>query len=182
MYSQGDDAVVGRLTDTYSLGIYQQAYKISTLPLTEITKLFNQFTFPVYSNISDDIKRLKKAFYKTSFVILLMVTPIGVGLLIFADLLVEIVLGDQWMQVVPLVRALSLFGITRAFIVSTYPLFNSLKKQKYVTVLSFIQVILMSITIFSLTTSQGAFGASISVLISSLLTIPFILFIIHRQF
>ncbi len=36
LFREGDDIVVGRLLNTTALGLYQVAYKISTLPITEV--------------------------------------------------------------------------------------------------------------------------------------------------
>ena len=43
-----DNVVVGKFLGTAPLGFYQQAYSISTLPVTEVGLIFNKVTFPVY--------------------------------------------------------------------------------------------------------------------------------------
>jgi O-antigen/teichoic acid export membrane protein len=180
-FEQGDDMVVAKLLDTSALGIYQQAYKISTLPLTEVTRVFNQVTFPVYSNIAGDILRLKSAFFKTTLVLMTIIVPIGIFLYLFPEPVVLILLGKNWLEVIPVLKILALFGILRAFTVSVIPLLNSLKLQKYVTLITLSQFVVMAITIFPLISSKGTSGAAISVLIASLLTIPVTLILIFRE-
>jgi len=64
LFHQGDDIIVGRLMDAASLGTYQVAYKISTLPVYETGEVFNKVTFPVFSKMTGDKKNLKSAFLK----------------------------------------------------------------------------------------------------------------------
>ena len=54
---QGDDIVVGRLLSPTFLGLYQNAFKISSLPLTEVAQVTSQVTLPIYSKISKDVGR-----------------------------------------------------------------------------------------------------------------------------
>jgi O-antigen/teichoic acid export membrane protein len=180
-FEQGDDMVVAKLLNTSSLGIYQQAYKLSTLPLTEVTRVFNQVTFPVYSNIAGDVARLRSAFIKTTFVLMTIIVPIGIFLYLFSEPIVLVLLGNNWFEVIPVLKILALFGILRAFTVSVIPLLNSLKLQKYVTLITLSQFLVMGITIVPLITSKGTTGAAISVLIASLLTIPVTLYLIFRE-
>ena len=59
-----DNIVIGRMLGTYSLGIYQNSYKISTLTISEIVEVTNKVTFPVYTKFSEDRDRLFNAFKK----------------------------------------------------------------------------------------------------------------------
>ncbi len=171
-FQQGDDLVVGKLLNTASLGIYQAAYKLSTLPITEVTQVVNQVTFPVYSKIAGDRYRLKKAFLKTTLGISAIVIPIGLILFYFPNQIVLIILGKKWLAVAPVLRILSIFGVIRSLTISTNAIFNSVKKQKYITFVTFVSLLVMVISIIPLVLKWGLIGAGISVLIASIAVLP----------
>ena len=131
LFENIDDAVVGRLLNTTYLGTYQMAYKVSSLPMTEVSDVIQKVTFPVYSKMADDKERLKKAFIKSLLATTLVVLPIGIILFFFPEEVVLILLGPKWLSVVPVIKVLSFFGVVRAITETTYPLFLSLKKQTY---------------------------------------------------
>lgn len=173
-FENGDDAVVGKILGVSSLGIYQAAYKLSTLPITEITRVFNQVTFPVYTNIAGDTKRLKRAFTRITLVILLLVLPIGLILYFYAREIVLLVLGQNWLQVVPVLKLLALFGVVRSFVISVNPLFNSAKKQEYLTYITATGLAVMLATIVPMVSKYKILGAGYSVLMASLATLPIV--------
>ena len=182
MFEHGDDFVVGKLLNTNALGIYQAAYKISILPITEISRVFNTVTFPVYSNISGDRKRLLRAFKRITLSILIVIVPFSILLYVYSDDVVSIILGDKWLEVIPVLKILSIFGLIRAFGVSVYPLFSSLKRQNYVAVISFTGVFVMMVTIVPLILEFGILGAGYSVLFASVISIPMTIYYIIKLF
>ena len=76
-----DDALVGRLINTTSLGLYQIAYKISTLPITEGGEVVSKVVFPVYTRIYGDRERLRTAYFKVLGSITLVTIPFGLFLI-----------------------------------------------------------------------------------------------------
>jgi len=74
LFTNMDNIFIGRLMGAGPLGIYQQAYRISTVPVTEVGEVFNKVTFPIYTQINEDKKRLKKAFLKTLLIICLFLS------------------------------------------------------------------------------------------------------------
>ena len=76
----GDNITVGKLLGSGSLGIYQIAYKFSTLPISEITNVVNQVIFPVYTKFHNDRERLIKAFIKVTFASSLVGIVLGSGI------------------------------------------------------------------------------------------------------
>jgi len=174
LFEQGDDIVVGRLLNSSALGIYQVAYKIAILPFTEVTKMVNQVTFPIYTRIARDRVRLKNAFIKTMATTILIVLPMGIVVYTFPKQIVSVLLGSDWVSAIPIIKVLSIFGVVRAVSFSTIPLFDSLKKQQYVTLVSFVSFFAMMITIVPFTARWGILGASRSVLVGSFAVLPVI--------
>lgn len=182
LFHNGDDIVVGRLMDSYYLGVYQLAYKITSLPIYEAGEVFGKVTFPVYAKIAGDKKRLKKAFIKITLAISALVIPFGLILFLFPKQLVLLLLGDKWLDAVPVIRVLSVFGVIRAIAGSSSALFLAINKQEYVTALTFVSIIGLALTIVPLVNKYGILGAGYSALIGTFLAIPVIGFCLLRIF
>ncbi len=175
-FRNGDDMVVGRVLGASSLGLYQVAYKISTLPVSETGQVFNKVAFPLFSKISQNKNFLRSTFFKTLLVISLFVFPFGIVLFSFANFLVPLALGEKWISAVPVVRVLSVFGISSSLQGPFYSLFLGVKKQDYVTYISFFSFLAMAVSIIPLVFKFGVMGAAYSALFSSLLSLPFFVY------
>lgn len=172
LFENVDDAAVGRLLNTSSLGLYQVAYKVSTLPITEIANVVIKVTLPIYVRISGDLDRLKRAFLKTLVVVTLITLPIGAILLIFTEPMVLLAFGEKWVGIIPIIKVLSFFGVVRAISATSYPLFLALKKQEYITVITLIGILGLVIPLIPLINALGTLGGAISALIGAIVMIP----------
>ena len=122
--------IVGKILGISSLGLYQMAYKISIFPITEISDVVSKVVFPVYARIDRDRARLKKAFFKTLALISVLSISLGALFLIFTREVILFVLGETWIDILPFLKILILFGIIRGISGSTSALFFALNKQE----------------------------------------------------
>lgn len=182
LFENVDDMAVGKVMADSQLGIYQMAYKISSLPITEISTVVNRVTLPVYVKIKRDLQRLKRAYLKSLSVTFLVVVPIGVLLFLWPDVLVSTLLGNNWMEVVGIVRIMSFFGVIRAITLSTYPLFLALKKQEIVTKITLTNILFLGISLLFLVKPFGIVGAGISAVIGAVAGIPVAVYYLYKLF
>jgi len=182
LFREGDDIVVGRLLGTDALGVYRVGYKISTLPITEVSEVVRRVTFPVYSKIASDKLRLKRAFVKSITAVSLVSIPFGLFLYLFAYPFVMIVLGSNWLEAVPVIKVLALFGVVRAITTMTYPLFLSVKKQEYVMKITLVGILGLGLTIYPMVIRYGLVGAGYSSLIGAIFTIPMVFYYVRKVF
>jgi len=176
----GDNIIVGRVLGSSALGIYQMAYKISILPITEVSDVISQVVFPVYTKIEGDIKRLIKAYIKTMLVIFVGTLTIGMLVFIFPTEIVRLILGPQWLSAVPVLKILAIYGILRSIAGPSSALFLSRGKQNYITAMTFIRFLTLIITIYPLILMYGMIGAGYSALISVLAEFPVIIYFIFK--
>lgn len=179
---QGDDGVVAKLLGEAQLGYYQAAYKLSTFPLTEITQVVGKVTFPMYTTISADKKSLKKAFWRTSSGIFALILPLGFLMFLFPELIIKVVLGNQWLAAADALKVLAIFGIVRATSGLANSLFLSQNKQNYVASVAFVQFLFLAITIVPLTLSYGIVGAGYSSLIAGIAPLPLVGYYLNKIF
>jgi O-antigen/teichoic acid export membrane protein len=182
LFHNADNIVVGRLLGTNSLGVYQIAYSLSILPITEIADVFSRVTFPVYAKIVGDKERLRRAFIKTTVVIALLAIPFGLLLYLFPKDIVLLVLGKKWIAAAPILPILGIFGVIRAISGSNSALFLASGKQEYVTVVTLASFLGLMVPIVPLVQHYGLYGAAISALIGTLVALPFFLYYIWKIF
>lgn len=172
----GDNLTVGKILGSSSLGIYQVAYKLSTLSISEITNVVNQVIFPVYTKFSEDKKRLKKAFIKVTLASSMIAFIIASVLFVFAEQIILIFMGNQWSAAIPAVKILAIYGLIRTIFGNFAPLFLAVQKQAYVAKMTFVRVAGLVISIIPLVYYYGMEGAAYAMLFSILVEIPVILY------
>ncbi len=182
MYQNIDNIIIGRVLGASSLGLYDVTYKISLLPLTEVTDVVGKVTFPVMVKINDDLKRLKRAYIHSVLVISIISVSIALVLFLFPVQIVRIVLGDQWLAAAPLLQVLCILGVLRALFVSAVHPLYALHKQKVVTMLTFISFSILLVIIIPFVTTWGVMGAAYATVIGTLLPLPLVFFLVFREF
>jgi len=175
-----DNITIGKILGTTSLGYYQQAYSISTLPVNEIGNIFNKVTFPVYVNIAGDKERLKKAFLKTLGVIALLAIPFALLILVFAHPIILVYLGEKWLPIEQALKILAIFGALKSILNFSYSLFLSLKLQKYIMYSELMGIIGMGAAIYPMTLKYGIVGAGYSTIIAFICSLPVVIFELRK--
>lgn len=182
LYHNGDNLVVGKVLGTGALGLYDMAYKLSILPITEVSDVFTKVTFPVFVKIAHDKPRLLKAYMKLVGVIAIIVIPLGLILSIFSTPIVTILLGPKWVGAIPALRILAIFGAIRAISMSAVSPVYALKKQEMITVITFVSLLGLAVTIVPFIAWWGLPGAGASALVGTLLCLPFVVGYLRKLF
>ncbi len=182
LFQNIDDIVVGRVMGTASLGIYQQAYKISTLPVSEVGEVFNKVTFPIYVNLKNDRFRLRNAFLKTLIIICMLVIPFGYIVFKFPVEIIRFVLGETWISAAPVLQILAIYGMLKAISNSFFSLFLGIDKQEVVTYITLFSTVCLVAILYPLVKIFGILGAGYATIIATLLTIPILVLYYVKYF
>ncbi len=180
LFEHTDDVIVGKLLNVFSLGIYQNSYTLASLPENAIAQQLGKVTFPIFVNIQEDKERMKRAFWRTFWITLVVIAPFGVGLFVFSDMAVRVILGSKWLPAIPVLRVLALFSMARAMTNLFYPIFLAFKKQNYITLTTLVSWITLGICVFPLTKTFGITGAATAALIGSIAGFPVALFLFNK--
>lgn len=98
--------VIGKRYNATELGYYTRASGFAQLPSLEITHVFQRVTFPILSEMQDDLQRLAKNYRRLLKMSAFLVFPIMALLAALAEPVVRILLTDKWLPVVPLIQIL----------------------------------------------------------------------------
>ena len=163
LYSEGDDAFIGWLLTPAALGFYQYAYQFSNAPATEIAQVVSSVMFPALSKLKEDTSKLREAYLQTLRVTAFVSFPAAMGILIISPSFVQVFLGPEWEQMIPVMQILAIFGLLRAISKTFGPLWKAIGRPDYITKLSFIRVVLLAIFIWPATEAYGIVGTALVV-------------------
>lgn len=180
LFREGDDIFVGKIMGQASLGIYQYAYKIATLPISEVADVFGRVSLPLFVSIADDKRRLRRIYIQSTIGITLFVLPIASMLFVFAYDVVYVLLGDQWLAAAPVLQALAVYSVIRASMEPAIRVFLALKKQEYASTVSFASLVVLAILIYPFSVSYGLVGVGISTILASLAVLPITIYLVTK--
>ena len=101
-----DNVLIGRAWGGEALGLYDRAYKLLLAPLQQINNPVSKVMLPVLSHLLDDPARYRSAFLRTLSQVLLLSLPGVAFMAATSDLLVPVLLGQQWAGAAPIFTAL----------------------------------------------------------------------------
>lgn len=100
--------IIGKQFSSLQLGIYNQAYLLSSTPAITITGIIQKVTFPLLSNIQNDVKKLDDAYLVILQVSASIIFPISIGIGIVSEPFVYLFLGNEWRDSAFLISVLCL--------------------------------------------------------------------------
>jgi O-antigen/teichoic acid export membrane protein len=106
--TQADVVIAGRLFDPHSLGIYTTALFLTQMFVTKFVPPINEVAFSAYARVQDDKKAMANGFLKAVRLIMLAGIPFCLGLSAASQSVVEVVLGEKWIETVPVIAILGL--------------------------------------------------------------------------
>jgi PST family polysaccharide transporter len=171
-----DNILIGKFIGAPELGVYNRAYSFMTFPIYKITGVLSSVLFPSFSIIQDNMKRITDIFLKsvqiTSFIVFMIM-----GLLyINASEFVLLVLGEQWIEVIPLLKILALPSALQSITLLTENIFRAQNKYRLEFKLNILVSISLAIAII-IGLQWGILGVAYAYLCAVVLTTSTILIV-----
>ncbi len=168
LLNEGDDAFVGKILGTVSLGVYTLAFHLANFAVFNVTFVVSQVVLPAYASIQDNKRRLKAAYFKVFRYIALVAFPASFGIFILAPELVPIVYSPKWNAMVYPLMILCVYGLSRSLIATTGEVFKAVGKPKLLRRTTFIQLIVLAAIIYPLTKLFGLTGTCLALTLAAL--------------
>jgi PST family polysaccharide transporter/lipopolysaccharide exporter len=162
--SEGDDAIVGWLLSATALGFYQTAFRLSNAPATEVTQVISNVMFPAFSTLQDDLGALRDAYYRMLQLTAFVSFPIAFGIAAVADVFVLTFLGQEWAQMITVMKILAGYALLRSIGKTMSPLWKAIGRPDYITKVSLLRVVIAAILIIPATNAYGINGAGLVIL------------------
>jgi O-antigen/teichoic acid export membrane protein len=173
--------VIGKFAGVAGLGVYTISSEISTLPTTELVAPINRAAFPGYSRLAHDIAHLRNSFLGVISIIALFALPAGIGIVAVADLMVPAVLGWKWLNAIPLIQVLAVYGVLTALQSNIGYVYLAVGRPRLITAVAAIQFVVLLALLLPATWRWGATGAAWSFLITAICMVPVNQVLIARQ-
>jgi lipopolysaccharide exporter len=180
--NRGPDFVLGRILDASALGLFRVSLEVATLPTTELLFPVMRAVFPGYAAVAHDRKALARAFLLVQGFIVMLTLPAGVAILLLADPIVHLLLGPKWLDAIPLIQILGLFGAVSVFQATNVSVFHVLGVPKHAATLKALEVALvLPLMFWVLWQGYGLEAAAWSVFAAQAVVVPVGMLLLARQ-
>jgi O-antigen/teichoic acid export membrane protein len=160
--SNVDNIVVARMFGASSLGYYSLAFRLANLPSTLTFFVLSKVTFPVFSKMQDDKKRLAATFMRTVKYLIYISLPVGSTMYMLAPEFIRVLLGSKWENSVAPLRALIVYGIITSVIWQAIEVYKAIGR----TDLSFrsesIRLLILIPAVFLGALIDGIYGVAVA--------------------
>lgn len=104
-----DIFIVGKLLNEYYLGLYRTSMSTVGQIMGIVTAATTSVLFSALSRFQNDRVEFENTFFKFQKTVGLFIIPLGFGIFLFQELIVEILLGKQWLEAA---HFIGLWGLT----------------------------------------------------------------------
>ncbi len=116
---QADKLLAGRFLGGNAVGLLDKAQSMMLFPLSNVSHVVGSVMFPALSMIQNDKKRVRAVYMRCTQAIALLTFPMMAGMFAVAENFVLGVLGEQWEELVVILRILCVAGIAISIVTVT---------------------------------------------------------------
>lgn len=179
--NRADTFIIGKITGVDRIGLYTVAYEVSNMPTTELVWPIQRAVFPGYAKLSGEYETMRKAYLNVLGLALMLAAPMGAGVGLVADPLVKVFLGEKWLEAIPLVQILAVFGVLRVGQANAGSVFLALGKPHILTILVTIGISIKIPLLIWGTMTAGAIGAAWALIATASIGLTLTLVTISHQ-
>jgi O-antigen/teichoic acid export membrane protein len=139
--SRAQDFTIGKLRGAAGLGLYNVADEISTMATSEVVYPINRAVFPGFAKMAqEDPGMLLTGYLRVVSLVALITLPIGFGIAACAQWIVPVVLGQKWLEAIPVVEILGVYGALASLGSVFGPTLMATGRSRFLSVLSALNV------------------------------------------
>ena len=176
-----DVAIVGNLLGTIQLGYYNRAQHLSQYPRTFVEGVINNVAFPLYSKITGDANHLNYVVNKIIDIVLLVLSLLAVIILLYAESIITIILGESWLEMSKPFKAIFIAYLMQTLLFSFNPLIRAYGFTKSEFKFYLIKIAVMIVLLYPFTYMWGLYGAGMAIMMAVLLVFPYLIHVLHNK-
>lgn len=167
LFNRSDTFVIGKFAGAHAVGVYSVGFEIANLTTANLLAPLRRALFPGFAKLSDQSDSLRTGFIGVLALVMLIGTPLALGIGAVANPLVRVMLGDRWVDSVALIQVLSIYGFLGLIGSGSVPIFLAIgRPQLQLWVLLMGTIVLLPSLIIG-TTYAGALGAACAVTLAA---------------
>jgi len=163
IFTNIDDAFVGKMLGTSSLGFYTLGFSIANLPRQLVTSLVDRVTFPTYSKLQEDYQALSRAYLRSVKLVSVFSMPAAFGIFTLAPDIILTLYTRKWEASIVVIQILSFYGLCRSIGALSGNVFMAIGKQSVMPKMTLVQLLLFSALIYPLAMTFGIIGVCMAV-------------------
>lgn len=129
LYQEIQGLIIGKMYSAVDLGFYTQAKKLQNIPTSSLSQIVSQVTFPVFSEMQNDLNRMRNGVSKVSKAVTYLNFPLMMLLIVIATPLITLLYGDKWVFSIPYFRVLCLTGMFYTILTTNNSVIKSLGRS-----------------------------------------------------
>ncbi len=149
------EILIGGNYSTSTLGDYTMSKNIAPIPTSELVEPLSKSLFPGYSKLVDDPTRLKNAFLKTIASMMILILPISVGFYVTMPDIIPLLLGEKWLQIIPLCQIMVITYCMVAITSNFYTIPVVIGREKWLPVIGLINFSMIIPAVYLTVNSGG---------------------------
>jgi O-antigen/teichoic acid export membrane protein len=146
--SQSDIVIAGRAIGPHQLGLYSEALFLALIFTAKFVPPLNEVAFPAYTQLGKSGGDIGKAFVTAARMMMFVALPLYFGMSAVARPMVETLLGEKWMEIVPLMEGLPLAMPFFALQIICSPTTNAMGRPKIYVLSSFAGALIMTLCFY----------------------------------
>jgi O-antigen/teichoic acid export membrane protein len=139
LYTNLQGLIIGKRFSASDLGFFSQAKKLEEIPVTGLSSIVNDVTFPAFASLQDDPDRLLVGVRKSTKALTFLNFPMMVLLMIIAQPLICLLYGSKWEPSAPYFQILCISGLIYTVNTLNTNVIKSLGKGKIYFVIQIIK-------------------------------------------
>ncbi|GAA2030224.1 lipopolysaccharide biosynthesis protein [Pseudokineococcus marinus] len=166
-----DSLLVGRVLGAAPLGLYNRAYNLMLLPITQVTAALGRVMFSALSAMQGDHARMRSAYLRSLRVINTVTVPMLVGLAAVSDGLVPLLWGPNWTATIPVLQVLCIAGLPQCISTSVGWLYQATGRTTVMFLMGVVGTVVGVVAIV-VGLQWGVVGVAVAVLVRYWLMLP----------
>jgi O-antigen/teichoic acid export membrane protein len=168
--------IIGKFFTLTQVGYYQRAESLKDLPVSNLSVVLDQVTYPIFSKIQNDPDKLRDAYKLMMQLAIFAIAPVMAILIVIADTLFVTLYTEKWLSAAPFFQIMAVAAIL--FPIQAYNV--NILKIKGRTDLVF-KIVLFT-RVLSIGLIFAAFSFGIYVLLWTQLVTAVLFFVIYSYF
>lgn len=168
MNSRVTELILGRWLSPSATGLYSIGNEFGSIATTEISAPINKASFPVYSMLAKKKEQLGKAYLETMSLCASVSIPASLGIAIVTPYFVPVVLGPNWLEVIPLMQWIALSSLVSSLSTNNGYVFMACGMPQFNFYVGALRMAIFLPLLFLLMEKFGLEGVGLSMFLASL--------------
>lgn len=169
--THSDFLFAGRYLGAMQVGYYRLGVSLVLLPARTVGQSLGRVLFPAFSRVQKNMAQVRDGFERSFRLVALLVVPVGVAGVAYADPIVPLLLGEKWYPVVDVVQVLAPAGALAALVNVAPPLYRAIGRVKIMPRFLTVRAV-VSIPVYWMAARQGLMDLVWAKLLLTLCFVP----------